>query len=223
MSGSWERLKYDEGTYEYEVQKDNKTANYMVNVPRSCNPCRAPEPGNNAKQGVSLFPDRSITDVESDLKNLSRRHTKDPKKQYKPYCPEMSSCGEGFPCGGGVVKGCDNSQPKLRHLETCGLNPVETRTTHPPCTLRGTGWDRFESLCINPQDRGCWEHPGEVRVSYRLVVKDNHKPCIPQMEDPLAAWPKGGDSLPCDPIMGNSCSSFTGSLRPNRFDGNPLD
>jgi hypothetical protein len=221
MSGSWERLKYDTDAYKYGLKENEKVVNHLINRPKICDPCRQPHPGYIGDVGVSISQDRNLVDVESDLKNIDRINSDCPSKKYKPLCPKMENCNEGYPCGGGVVAGCYNSQEKTSDLPQCDFYPIETRTTHPICQYRAIGWDRFEALCQNPQDRGNWEHPGETLINYRLVAKDNHRPCIPTLIDPTPSLPTGGE-LECQPINGEACAVFTNDLRPDRFTKNPL-
>jgi len=216
MSGSWEREKYDIDAYQHELRENESRINWLVNRPKICSPCRPPAPGYIAGQGVSVDPTRHLVDVESDLLNMKRPSSKCPGKKYMPDCPKLENCGEGYPCGGGVVSGCNNSQPKLSHLSQCEMYSVDTRGTHPICTYRGLGFDRFTPLCQNPQERGNWEHPGEVNINYRLVVKDNHRPCIPQPIDPTAALPVGGD-MPCEPVGRDACAAPTTNLSADRW------
>ena len=222
MSGSWERLRYDTDAYQYGLKENEKAINYTVNRPKICDVCRPPHPGYIAGNGVSLDPNRPLVDVESDLKNIDRLNSDCPSKKYKPFCPKAENCHEGYPCGGGVVAGCLDAQPRMAHLPACEMYPVETRTTHPICSYRGIGWDRTEALCINPQDRGNWEHPGEIYINYRLVVKDNHRPCIPKPISDEPLLPTGGE-LECEPVMNDVCSAFTDDLRPNRWTKHPLE
>lgn len=68
------------------------------------------------------------------------------------------------------------------------MAPTEsTRLSNPPCTLRATGWNRWEWLCWDPQERAIV--PFEWNVSYRTVVKDNHRPCVPVPMDQAATLP----------------------------------
>jgi len=70
------------------------------------------------------------------------------------------------------------------------MAPTEdTRLSNPPCTLRSTGWNRWEWLCWNPQDRA--EIPFQWNTSYRTVVKDNHTPIIEEPLDQSALMPNG--------------------------------
>ena len=41
----------------------------------------------------------------------------------------------------------------LKHFQDCHLNSEPTKLSNPPCNLRGTGWNRWEWLCQNPQDK----------------------------------------------------------------------
>lgn len=222
MSGSWERLKYDTDAYVYGLKENEKQINYTINRPKVCEPCRQPRSGYIGEVGVSISENRPLVDVESDLKNMDRLNSDCPSKKYKPFCPEVSDCDNGYPCGGGVVAGCVKSQEKNSHLPECDFMPTETRVTHPICTYRGLNIDRFDSLCIDPQDRGNWEHPSEVNISYRMVVKDNHRACQPKLIDQTPLLPTGGD-MPCHAVKENVCANFVGDLRPNRFSKHPLE
>ena len=65
----------------------------------------------------------------------------------------------------------------LINFPTCHFSVEDSRLSNPPCTLRGTGWNRFQPLCLDPQDQVLF--PGDYQVPTRLVVKDNHRPCVP--------------------------------------------
>jgi len=110
---------------------------------------------------VSICADRSLVDVDSELLGITRRAAK---------CPQAH-----FVAGSGACA--------LRHAKdspgTEMLEPEQTRASNPPCTLRGTGWNRWEWLCEDPQVRA--EIPFETNVNYRSVVKDNHRPLIPKL------------------------------------------
>jgi len=61
-------------------------------------------------------------------------------------------------------------------IGACMTPTEDTRLSNPPCTLRGTGWNRWEWLCYDPQDKAII--PFQWNTSYRIVVKDNHVPCL---------------------------------------------
>lgn len=216
MSGSWERSKYDRAVYADDLATNDRRINYFMANPPICSECRVPEPGFIAKQGVSMFPDRDMIDVESDLKNLSRAYNRG-VSGYKPYCPNITDNNEGYPCGGGVVKGPKDSQPKLKHLPECSFNQIDSRAVAPPCTLRGTGYDRWDPLCCDPQALSAIEFPGATNISYRSVLKDNFLACVLKPWDQTAVLPPNKGEIPCVGLEGSTCAAFTGSLQPDRF------
>ena len=69
----------------------------------------------------------------------------------------------------------------MKHTRDCDNWVENTRISNPSCNLRGTGWNRWEWLCENPQERVLM--PFDTNISNRLVVKDNHRPVIPKLID----------------------------------------
>lgn len=215
-SGSWERPMYDADNYASNLDTNNRRINIIMDNPGVCTTCRVPEPGMLGKVGVSVQPDRPMIDIESDLMQIGRRYTRG--LGYKPDCPElkMTNEGSGYPCGTGVSKGEEASQIRLNHLPECSFGQIDSRTVTPPCTLRGTGWDRWSPVCRNPVNLATIEFPGETNVNYRMVVKDNFVSCKLRPWDQTSCLPKGGE-IPCMKINGQSCSAFTGELQPDRY------
>lgn len=217
MSGSFERQKYDPGNYEADIAQSTKPLNYLldpISVNR-CDPCRPSQPGYIGRVGVSVTHQRPLVDVESELLHLNILNSKDPGALYKPTCPQCGECYEGYPCGGGVVAGCNNCQEKLHHLPVCTPFTDYTRISNPICTARGVGINRFQPLCLNPQDENRWLHPSEVGINYRMVVKDNHVPCIPKLVDPTPLLPQGASGrgrvkcrVKCPKLENNTCGIF---------------
>lgn len=68
----------------------------------------------------------------------------------------------------------------LVDFPSCSFNTEDTRLSNPPSTLKGTGVNRFQPLCFNPQEKIFF--PGEYHTSTRLVFRDNHRPCIPSLK-----------------------------------------
>lgn len=211
--GSWGRTKYDQGSLVMDTRQATSAVQYSLdpNYAERCSPCLPLCPGVIGKQGVSYDANKPMIDTESNLRNLDRSLTRDPNFKYLPYCPNCQECASGYPCGGGVVTGCQHCQPDLYHFPTCASLKYEyTRFTNPPSTTKEAGINRFQPLYLNPQDRNRWEHPGEIGINYRLIAKDNHIPCIPHPIDPTLALPKGGD-LPCQ-ITAPTCSAPIAAL-----------
>lgn len=193
MSGSFERQIYDTEAYKKSLEQSTNPLRYLLN-PMSvirCDPTRPTQPGFIARTGVSVSSRRSLVDIESELLRLNYRNTKDPSQKYQPTCGECGECMSGYPCGGGVVGVCQNCQDTVNHLPVSGLFTDATRISNPICTARGVGINRFQPLCLNPQDENRWLQPSEIGINYRMVVKDNHVPIIPKMVDPTPLMPKG--------------------------------
>jgi hypothetical protein len=89
-----------------------------------------------------------------------------------------------------------------------------TRISNPICTARGVGINRFQPLCFNPQDESRWLHPSDIGINYRMVVKDNHVPCIPKLIDPTPLLPTGTGGIPC-PKVSNTCGVYREALHKN--------
>ena len=107
----------------------------------------------------------------------------DYKQKWNPDCKDCPDTS-GYPCGGGVngTQGggrCPDGFQKgpLTHFKDCDVAPREdTRLSNPINNLRGTGWNRWEWLCLNPQERVLMPFDHAIN---RIVVKDNHRPCVP--------------------------------------------
>lgn len=212
FGGNWSRTKYDLGTLETDTRQSTAPLEFRLDptAAERCNICRAPDSGWIGKQGVSYNTNLPLIDTESELKNITRIHSNNPSYKYIPYCPNCGECtsGSGLPCGEGLTGGCHNCKPQLFHFPKCDLKFEYTRLSNPTCTMRETGKNRFQPSCMNPQDVSRWEHPGEIGINYRMVVKDNHVPCIPFPVDPSEAMPRGGD-IPCEMIKPTCAMNIT--------------
>lgn len=205
--GNWARNKYDQGTLEIDTRQATASIEYHLDpvYAERCNICRPAGPGWVSKQGVSYDNTKALVDTESDLFNLNRVLSRDPSYKFIPYCPQCQNCPSGLPCGDGVVDNCENCQAKLFHFPSCDLSYEYTRISNPKCTLRETGVNRFQPICLNPQDMDRWQHPGEIGINYRLIAKDNHFVCPPSLIDQTPALPTGG-SIPCNLVI-PTCSA----------------
>jgi hypothetical protein len=164
-------LRYDVGTYQFDLRQSVGPGEYTLTMPTPhCQPCLSGDARVvQGTTGGSECRDVGLVDVESDLLNRSRRATNCPTGKYQPTkpCPM-----KGYP------------ECLQRAL------PVEdTRLNNPPCTLRGTGWNRWEWLCQDPQERAFV--PFDFNVDTAIVLKDNHRPHIPTPLDQAAALPPG--------------------------------
>jgi hypothetical protein len=162
MAGSWERTKFDDGEYQHYIKESTGALMYQLDPNRyyNCQECRPEQPG-YIGSGVSISKKNTLVDVESDLKNITRRQTRDPKGKYLP-CKKLD-------------------QKSLKNLPSCNILTDETRMTNPACNLRGTGTSQhvFYELCQNPQDLAAIEHPGRILINDKQMAKDNHRPLLP--------------------------------------------
>jgi hypothetical protein len=96
------------------------------------------------------------TDVESDLKNLNRLGTR-VRCNETSYNPETNSVNK-VP----LVPAPDESFPEIFN-----------RLTNPPCTLRATGWNRWQPMPHNPQLT--FETPFDFFIPARDLDKEKWK------------------------------------------------
>ena len=163
-------LNYDTCTYKHNLKQSIGQGDYMLGAPKmDCKKCFSTDPAlRQQKSGVSECKTRPLVDVDSELKNITRQASSCPSQKFLP--------GPAF---------CDmnNSLPCYNSLPT-----EDTRISNPTCTMRCTGFNRWEWLCQNPQERALV--PFDYNINNRLVVKDNHHPCLPTPINQAAALPE---------------------------------
>ena len=103
----------------------------------------------NQRWGAAHDMSSTKTDVESDLWNIGRPGTRVACGQYSP------------------VEGAART---LTAMPETDFPHTFERLVDPPCTLRGSGWNRWEWLCQNPQDNVMI--PFEHQVTARRAAKD---------------------------------------------------
>lgn len=169
------RLNYDNCTYKQDLKQSIGTVDYMLGTPRvECKACFSTDPAVRMSSvvpistGVSTCLTTPQIDVDSELKLITRQATNCPTGKYvpreKPFC-------------------------KLNNFPDCQSLPREdTRLSNPTCTMRCSGINRWEWLCKNPQDHSLITF--DYNVSNRIVVKDNHRPCIQEPINQSAALPQ---------------------------------
>jgi len=173
---SFERLPYDPCSYEEKLRQSTGPGMYAIGQPAAdCAPQDQDIPADPFLRYQAWGPGScapgSAVDVSSDLLGLPRKNTKCAADEWTP--------------GKGVKNAC---APKGARDPRAYMAPTEsTRLSNPPCSLRGTGWNRWEWLCYDPQDKAIV--PFEWNVNYRIVAKDNHKPCVETPMDQTATLP----------------------------------
>ena len=176
---SFSRMPYDEGAYQHYLKETTGSGSYMLQTPRiDCQACFYPSPHVRIDKNGARVCDRDLIDVDSELMGLSRKDSKCPTQKYLPR--------EGEFCTSTPMRDCH------------GLDPEETRISNPPCTLRSTGWNRWEWLACNPQDKAMV--PFQYLINNQQIVKDNHRACIPRPLDQSSGLPApqpADNGMPC--------------------------
>ncbi len=179
---SFNRLNNDTCTYAYKLKQSIGPGEYGISEPNiECNTCFQANPefrlSNNKRRstGVSICESEPLIDIDSELKNITRKASDCPLKQYRG----QKACRKtkDFP-------DCDNAKTITEH----------TRLSNPPCTLRCSGWNRWEWLCRNPQDKALV--PFDYQISGRTLAKDNHRPCIPTPLNQYDVYPSPNEEMP---------------------------
>lgn len=187
------KLRYDACTYETDLRQSVGPGHYQLGTPTPhCDPCFASDARVQlgAGSGGSVCSTVPLVDVESDLHNLDRRASRCPARQYQP----SSAC---------TLTPASECRPRALPTE-------DTRLSNPACTLRGTGWNRWEWLCQDPQDRALM--PFDAMIDTAIVAKDNHRPHLACPIDqtlalPAAARTPAAMNLDSQPAWASACTS----------------
>lgn len=187
MSGSFERLSYDPGTYCTDLKQSTAPLKYALDpvFANVCQPCRPADVGYISRQGVSLSKTQSLIDVESQLMLLNHSASRDPARKFNPCCDPGSILANGGEDGTGLL-----------HFDDCSIRTDYSLITNPKCTLRGTGVNRFSPICLQPQDENRWLSPSQVGISIRQVITDNYVPVVPDVTSEYKQFPELDPVLP---------------------------
>lgn len=160
------RVRDDVGEYRQALLESTGPSRYMLNLPRART--RSTPITSDPRASVQGFPvahcsKMSLIDADSELLGITRRLGLCDASKYDPrrdgdMCRAVAS-GLHVPL----------NQPTDLDSEDC-------RMSNPPCTLRGTGINRFEWLCRDPQETAL--PPFGTPVEERRMAKDNHRPLV---------------------------------------------
>lgn len=177
-------LAADNCSYSEKLRRTIAPGMYMLGTPSAdCggDACRRDVPPDPYVRyqawGAGSCAPGAVVDDSSELLGINYKASKCSADAYAPG--KYSATGACAPRGDSVPR------------SACMAPTEDTRLSNPPCTLRGTGWNRWEWLCYNPQDRAIV--PFEWNTSYRIVVKDNHTPIIEQPIDQSGFQPAPTD------------------------------
>ena len=176
---SFNRLDYDTCSYKQEISESIGPGEYQLNTPFiSCDDCFNRDPQIIMQRaGNSVAKKVPMVDVDSELLNINRKLS---NCSNDSFIPKFNKNGD-----------IDNSIETV-DFKNCNNPPTEnTRLSNPSCNLRGTGWNRWEWLCQDPQERV--EIPFDYNISNRQVFKDNHRPLIPTLIDQSSILPTPND------------------------------
>jgi hypothetical protein len=170
---------YDECAYAHNLKQSQGTFEYINNTPNTqCDDCFFTNPRVRIdKQGANVCSSGigGLTDADSEMLGITRKLSHCPKDFYLPTADAL----------------CQKKQ--LRDCDPIGTE--DTRYSNPPCTLRGTnnGFNRWTWLPTDPQVNEALEpFPRTGTVNTDLMVKDNHRPCVPNPMDQTSGLPNGG-------------------------------
>jgi hypothetical protein len=164
------RPKFDNFHQEDDMRITSYSIRYQLDKPEHNCPSSFPaEPSVRLQRsGVSWPQGQWKTDIESDLFNINRLGNR-VKNNAIQYNPEHNKI---------------NDRP-LVNAPDVTLGVTYQRLYNPPCTLRATGWNRWDSLHHNPQDN--FETPFDFFVPSRTQSKDNwvKQSCYKKIEQTL--------------------------------------
>ena len=166
---SFNKLNYDTCSYKQALSESVGPCEYQLGMPFiSCEDCFSKDPQLILQRmGASVAKNVPMVDVDSELLNINRKLSNCSSNEF---IPKFDKNGE-----------IDNTIESV-HFKDCNIPTRENkRLSNPPATLRGTGWNRWEWLCENPQTRSLI--PFDYNINNRLVTKDNHRPLIPRPID----------------------------------------
>lgn len=170
---SFAKLSYDTCAYEKQLQESLDVGKYQIQTPIISNDDQfftSPYIRLDKSQ-VATCKNMALIDVDSELLGLNMKNSK---------CPKKRGIDSQF---------CENT--KLKDVNNSFMSPEDTRFSNPACTLRGTGWNRWEWLCENPQKYAIT--PFQTDINNRMVVKDNHRPCLPNLSSVDKVLPNNKD------------------------------
>lgn len=184
------RKIYDKGAYAQSLYEWKRPGNYLL-MPesnhRGDDTCFMTRPELRPAGTMLKISDcNDMADIESDLRNIPRKASKDPLQQY-PF-----------------VKFKYKKPPKIR---VCKKKKENFDITYGK--LDGNQWNRgksimvprFESLCLNPQKLNRIRSNSVIGTNTRLFNRDTHIPDIPVVYDQTNKWLKGA----CINNEKNSC------------------
>ena len=164
------RLSYDENSYKQDLYESTETGRYQL-LDKSTHrgptgTCFQETPEiHAANKQFRISARNDMVNAESDLRNLIRKDSKDPRTQW-PYVkpqydnlPKISSC---------TKTDLARSYPLLDGNQFNREKEIQV--------------PRFESLCLNPQQMNRIRSNNFIGLNTRLYNRDQHAPKIPTVK-----------------------------------------
>jgi hypothetical protein len=211
---SLNKLNYDNCSYNQSLLESEGPCSYQLMKPSNVNQmCMSDDPYIRAQyMGSRHVPGTSLIDIDSELMNITRPVSDCPSQKYIPHVNSSNFCNA--PNSHNMIP-TDTITPINRNnnnyaeqkegfnathmnFSNCFKPTESTRLSNPPCTLRGTGWNRWEWLCKNPQDKVAI--PFDHMIDSVLVAKDNHRPLLPKPIDQSLALPVPNSEVYCETL-----------------------
>jgi hypothetical protein len=167
---SYTRLNYDTETYRHHLKESLGPGDYMLyKAENDIDKCFYPSPHVRIdKMGANECQRSDLIDLDSEMLNITRPATNCPKEKFVPTGKDH--------CKGQKLPDCDY------------LHPESTLSSNPPCTLRGSAWNRWEWHCQNEQDHAIQPFD-RFGIANRTIFRDAHRACIPVPLDQTQALP----------------------------------
>ena len=201
---SFNRSPYDVCAYKYQLAESIGPGVYqLVRPDNQTVPILPKDPRYIAQSsGVSISKNTSLIDIDSELLGISRNLSDCPDRKYLPDGNASGQCGAQT---GKVRNGCQNTSKlcvdnaQVMNFADNGLWTEDTRLSNPPATLRGTGFNRWENLPIDPQERVTQEF--DFNINTKILSKVNHRPCIPNPLNQFNVYPTPNNVPICETIV----------------------
>jgi len=195
---SFTRNMYDKTNTRHSIAESMKSGHYQIGGPKDCTSCFQSNPEVRMQTGgVERFSGKTV-DIESKLHGII------PSSGNYNLQNQCDNSDDQYSC----VYGVGNNFPKINQMQTCFLPTEDTRLSNPASNLRGSGVNRFNPLCLDPQKGVIFG--AQYDVPTRMIAKDTFKPCVPTpaVNNMLPVQKK----LPDFRTVMNAPGSFIGAL-----------
>ena len=178
------RLSQDSCSYNEKLKRTIGPGLYQLNTPyNDCTFCPKTLLDDPSLRYQAYGPNtctmKDSVDDSSELLGLNRKKTKANSEEYIPGTYKSNGL-----CNVGSTK----------NARECFVPREDTRLSNPVSSLKGTGINRWEWLCYDPQERAL-EDFDRIPVNYRMVAKDNHVPIIDKPMDQSQLLPSKSSSV----------------------------